>query len=237
MNNSIFISALKQPIDSSWHQFLTERVIDELKGIENQIVDKTITPKLDNILRYLNMNLNRVKVIILGQDPYPQKNIATGRAFEVGNLNNWKSPYKNPSLKNIVRSIYYAYNQKILKYSEIFQSDFEILPPNQLFQSWEEQGVMLLNTSFTCLVNQSNSHKTIWQKFTEQLLLYIAKFQREAVWLLWGRDAIETMRNLDVIKYESHHPMICHPRAKDFLYGDVNPFFETKKWIKWNGIN
>jgi len=87
----------------------------------------------------------------LGQDPYPQTGVATGRAFEVGTLKSWNQPFKNISLKNILRALYKAYSGQIIKFSQLkekFDNEFSVLPPGKLFEHWEKQGVLLLNTSF-----------------------------------------------------------------------------------------
>ena len=108
-----------------------------------------ITPPENLQLRFTSQDLSSIKILILGQDPYPQSGVATGRAFEVGTLHSWFDNFRNTSLKNIVRAIYAAKNDKILKFSEIQQEikngKFNILPPNELFESLEKQGVLLIS--------------------------------------------------------------------------------------------
>jgi uracil-DNA glycosylase len=241
--NSSLLDSLNT-IDKSWNDFLTPEIIDEIKSIEKSIHDsgKEFTPITPFVLRFLERSLSDVKVLILGQDPYPQKGVATGRAFEVGTLRSWGQKFSNISLKNIIRSIYYANNSTYLKYSEIkpkIGTEFLIKPPYELFVNWEKQGVLLLNTSFTCEIGNSNSHEKMWRNFTNKLLFYIATNNPKIIWFLWGNNAKFIVNNIEIKnKIESMHPMMCYNkpgREDDFLFGKINPFIETKNLINWLG--
>lgn len=148
-----------------------------------------ITPPENLQLRFTSQDLASVKILILGQDPYPQSGVATGRAFEVGTLHSWFDNFRNTSLKNIVRAIYAAKNDKILKFSEIQQEikngNFNILPPDELFESLEKQGVLFLNTAYSCRVGNPGSHIKLWEPFTTNLLSFIAKENPEILWFIW----------------------------------------------------
>ena len=198
-----------------------------------------ITPPENLQLRFTSQDLASVKILILGQDPYPQSGVATGRAFEVGTLLSWFDNFRNTSLKNIVRAIYAAKNDKILKFSEIQQEikngNFNILPPNELFESLEKQGVLFLNTAYTCQVGSPGSHIKLWEPFTTNLLSFIAKENPEILWFIWGSFAEKQTQNLPIKKLVSSHPMICCNKPKDFLF-DINMFKQTKDLIYWTGI-
>ncbi len=192
--------------------------------------------------RFLSKSLDNVKVIILGQDPYPQKGVATGRAFEVGTLKSWQDKFTNISLKNIIRAIYFAYKDQYLKYSEIKKEIglyFQLKSPDELFVNWENQGVLLLNTSFTCELGKPNSHEKLWKNFTNLLLKYIANRNNDIIWFLWGNNAKAIVDGIPVQnKVESMHPMMCYSkdgRNDDFLFGRINCFKETKNIINWLG--
>jgi uracil-DNA glycosylase len=233
-------------IDSTWNDFVSNKKVSSiLSKIEKDIYSKNkeVTPNKEKVLRFLSISLSSVKIIILGQDPYPQKGVATGRSFEVGSLKSWKDTYNNISLKNIIRSIYYAYTAEYKKYSSIkeeIENGFNILPPTKLFFSWEEQGVLLLNTSFTCEIGKSNSHAKNWEPFTEELLKYISEKNKNIIWFLWGNNAINITKNINIEnKLVSMHPMMCYQkqgRESDFLFGEINHFTETKNIINWTGI-
>ncbi|MFO7828083.1 MAG: uracil-DNA glycosylase [Bacteroidales bacterium] len=242
-SDSLFLNSLVH-IDKSWNDFLTPPTVQLIKSIENKIIkqNKEFTPAANRVLHFLTLPLNEVKVIILGQDPYPQKGVATGRAFEVGTLKSWNDKFSNISLKNILRSVYFAYYNQYLKYSEIKEKIGTVFPvqsPEKLFVRWEEQGVLLLNTSFTCKTGEPNSHENLWKPFTEKLLGYIHAKNTGLIWFIWGNNARNITKDLKILrKIESMHPMMCYNktgRAQDFLFGDVNPFYETKNVINWLG--
>lgn len=246
MNKSSFLSQIS--IHKSWTPFLTNEIISLLEDIEKKINIESSTPTTQLVLRFLEMDLLRIPVVILGQDPYPQEGVATGRAFEVNGLHSWHDKFRNVSLKNILRCIYKANTSEERKYSEILthinegdrlcmEGDFSILPPNQLFSYWaEHENVLLLNTAFTCEIGKPNSHAKLWAPFTQQLLAYIAKTNSEIIWFLWGNNAQKIMENLTVKnRIETTHPMMCYQRENDILYGQINPFKRTKGIINWTG--
>lgn len=244
--HSNFITDIHKPIHPSWRSFLTPAVEKLLADIEVSVSDCNYTPNSDRALHFLTTNLEAAKIIIIGQDPYPQQGIATGRAFEVSTLKNWSDTFRNVSLKNIIRLLYKTYNNEYLKYKEIikqsssnlFHSGFKISPPNQLFKNWEEQGVLLLNTSFTCNIGSPGSHTKHWKPFTSKLLSYINDKNPEIKWFLWGKHAQNATKDINILhKIESHHPMICKPGVdEDFLFGKNNCFELTKNDINWTGI-
>lgn len=227
-----------------WKNFLDEnkKLLDSIYAcLEKEISAGTeITPPENFRLRFTSRELSSVKIIILGQDPYPQPNAATGRAFEVGTLHSWFDNFRNTSLKNIVRAIYAAKNDKILKFSEILQEiksgRFKILAPNELFTALEAQGVLFLNTAFSCQIGKPGSHIKLWEPFTTKLLSFITEENPEILWFIWGSAAEKQTQNLSIKKLVSSHPMICCNKPKDFLF-DVNMFKQTKNVICWTGID
>lgn len=241
--NSLFLDSLEH-INDSWNQFLTEEIVDLVRNIENSITasNNNFTPAASNVLRFLNNSLNDIKIVILGQDPYPQKGVATGRAFEVGTLKSWNEKFNNVSLKNIIRAIYYTYKDEYLKYSEIKNEIglyFQLKSPDQLFANWEKQGVLLLNTSFTCQIGKPNSHEKLWYPFTNRLLNYIAKNNTNILWFIWGNNAKSIIDGIPIQHaIKTMHPMMCYnkkDRDDDFLFGKINCFKETKGLINWLG--
>ena len=239
-----FIDNLKEGLHSSWSPFFTPAVEQALLEIERKIAaeGREYTPDPSNVLRFLSLDLFAVKVLILGQDPYPQKGRATGRAFEVGGLTSWMNPFENASLRNIVRSIYSAYSGNIRLFTEIrtlmednlFEERFQLLPPDKLFENWERQGVLLLNSSFTCEIDGPASHSPLWQPFTQMLLKYINDTNPEIIWFIWGNHAQKAIKNMDIKKtIVSAHPMLSSPKPNDIVYGVVNPFEATKSLIDW----
>jgi uracil-DNA glycosylase len=241
MYNINFLDKLDR-IDPSWNNFFTIETLEMLGSISSRIKSTNSTPDTSRVLHFLTLPLSNVKVIILGQDPYPQQGVATGRAFEVGTLKTWNQTFTNISLKNIVRAIYHTYQGEYFKFSDIkmqIGKSFLLKGPDQLFIEWEKQGVLLLNTSFTCEIGKSNSHEKIWKPFTLLLLEFIAKNNKDATWFLWGNNAKEIVSGISIHhKMESMHPMMCYEapgREADFLFGKTNPFTETRHIINWLG--
>ena len=241
MKDSLFLK--EQNIHSDWFSFLTDENRSLVFKIEAEVVKSGFTPPADKVFRFLSFPLSSAKIIILGQDPYPQPGAATGRAFEVGTLKSWNQPFKNISLKNILRALYKAYTGKIIKFSQLkekFDNEFPVLPAGKLFEHWEKQGVLLLNTSFTCEPGKPASHQKLWEEFTSRLLVFILNKPPQATWFLWGNHAREATKNLDLSKsIETMHPMMCHEapdRDSDFLYGKTNWFEPFIVEIDWTGF-
>ncbi len=225
----------------SWNKFLTEELVAELDDIEMKI-GNNINPAHENVLRFMRNNLYDIKVVILGQDPYPEKGRSTGRAFEVGDLISWNQKFRQVSLKNIIRLIYKNYNdineyKDIKKFSEIQEeikdNKFSILPPDKIFKSWEKQGVLLLNTYLSVEAGVTGSHISIWQNFSQKLLRFISEENRNISWFLWGRMAEEKKQFIKYGKYYiSRHPMMCSETYEDdFLRSSC--FKDTMDIIDW----
>ncbi len=230
-------------VHSSWNDFLTDDIKNMLGEIEEKIGDD-FTPERPLVLRFLSLDLNKIKVVILGQDPYKPKGVATGRSFEPSDLNDWHDKFRQVSLKNILRLIYRSYNnienyEDIPSYTqllkEIDSGNFPIKPPHDWFDSLEEQGVLFLNTALTCKIGVSGSHSDIWAPFSDRLIRYIAEHNKKAVWFLWGslsKHANELIG--DSKSYISRHPMMCSQKYEDdFLKNEC--FLDTKDIINWLG--
>jgi uracil-DNA glycosylase len=182
--------------------------------------------------------------VILGQDPYPEKGRATGRAFEVGDLHSWNDKFRQVSLKNVIRLIHMGYNcideyKGIKKFSEIQNEiklgKFKILPPNEIFSSWESQGVLLLNTYLSVEPGITGSHIEIWELFSIKLLKFISNENKNINWFLWGKKAEEKRKYIKNGQFFiSRHPMMCSEKFDDdFLKNDC--FKDTMDLINWLG--
>ncbi|MFI3329007.1 MAG: uracil-DNA glycosylase [bacterium] len=222
---------------SSFDNFFTKEINDLLDKIELEI-GSDYTPNSDLILRVLNNDLSKVKVIWLGQDPYFQEGVATGRSFEPADVTSWFDKYRQVSLKNIIRGIYKAYNDEFLTYTEILKliayNQFELKEPKEWFDSLEQQGVMFLNTYLTCIVNNANAHRKVWKEFSKKLFEYIYNYNKDISWFLWGNEAKSILDIVPVKNYSSNHPMMCSNKNKeDFQFN--NCFKDTKDIINWLG--
>ena len=220
---------------------LLEAQRETLTGILSALEGEEKNPPDSLIFRFTHLDPDRVRAVILGQDPYPQPGAATGRSFEVAGLSSWLQPIRQSSLRNILRAICAAVTGELLPYREvqarIADGRFPILPPDRLWDALEEQGVLFLNAYLTCRPGEPLSHRALWLPFTRALIPWLDQRRgAKAAWFLWGADA---RRYAPLIRqgrrYESRHPMMAGGGAEDFLR---NPCFrETADLIRWNGIN
>jgi uracil-DNA glycosylase len=154
---------------------------------------------------------NRVRVIILGQEPYPKPSWATGRAFEQGNPSVWPENNKliATSLRRIVQVLASARDQDASYVAgdrgwktlarDLRDGKFHLEPPRRLFEHLEDQGVLLLNSSLTVSVERhagrmkrSGSHFRLWEPLLCRVLCSIAaRKSGHVVFLLWGQQAFD----------------------------------------------
>jgi len=233
-----------QNIHTLWQPFFDDNAAELeslLAKLEHESNDQPICPQKDRIFRFASFDLSRLHIVILGQDPYPQEGAATGRSFEVGTLQSWTEPFRQTSLRNLLRAIYRAETDEDILWTKlrkkIADGSFPILPPDKLFGALEEQGVLFLNTYLTCRAGQPLSHASLWQSLSEKLVSYIDSLpaSEQTAWFLWGSHARSYAQHITHgIKYESRHPMLCGNYPDDFL---KNPCFrETRDCIDWTGM-
>ena len=209
-------------IDESWISFFEENQ-EELSLIESKI-GNNFSPKPEDIFKIFLLPKDQIKTVIIGQDPYPQEGVATGRCFEVLDTD-WNKV--NKSLKIILRSFYYHITGEVKFFKEILEEignrKWEFYAPNILFSKLQDSGVFLLNKSLTCEINKINSHKNIWSEFTKQVILELRE-DKKIKWLLWGKEAqkINKLFKIDNQKIETDHP---------------NAYKSKIEFIKKSGLN
>lgn len=185
-------------LDSSWKQALRgefdqpymKNLGDFLR--REKAAGKPIYPPGALIFNALNSTpLDRVKVVIIGQDPYHGPGQAHGLCFSVP-----KGVPPPPSLQNIFKEL---------------KRDLNIAPPSHgCLQSWAQQGVLLLNTSLTVEQGKAGSHADKgWQSFTDKVIEVVSQEREGLVFLLWGAHAQSKQRLIDPRKHlilKSAHP-------------------------------
>ena len=232
----------KYNIDESYREFFNIEKVSNIQNFINNLnfESKEYTPSEEKIFRALEMKIEDIKVCILGKDPYFQKGVATGLAFEV-NKDSWNDESINTSLKNILKLIYKTYTGEIndINYIRkmIENNKFKILAPNLLFESWMKQGVLLLNSSLTTLVGSAGMHHKFWTPIVKELIEYISSKNNNITYLLWGNDALIFEKNIlngNIVKH--NHPAIVGKldNPNDFMNG--KSFEATKDIINWKGI-
>lgn len=239
------LNSLKD-IHPSWEPFFLNRE-EELSEIMKK-VGSNFTPTKERVFRFAQTNLSEVKCVWIGKDPYPQRGVATGRSFEVSQVDSWDDPAVNRSLQNIIKLLHKAYfgleRSLLIKEvrDDIRTGSFPILPPNQIFEYWEQNGVLFLNSALTCEVGRIGSHLKIWEPFFNDLLAYIVINNPRVIYFLWG-DAVkykERLLNLGVSEpflYTSYHPSSFYGDKGGYEYDAKflnNPCFrDTAAQIQW----
>ena len=184
-------------IEPSWKERLQQEFekpyFEQLVGaVRREYVGGVCYPPGRFIFNAFNQTpFDRVKVVILGQDPYHEPGQAHGLSFSVQD----GVPFP-PSLQNIFKEI---------------QDDLGApIPPSGNLTRWAEQGVLLLNATLTVRAHQANSHATLgWQQFTDAAIHALAAGREGIVYMLWGGFArgkawmIDKTKNLVL---ESVHP-------------------------------
>lgn len=180
---------------------------------------KVFPPKGKVFTAFDVVPLDKVRVVILGQDPYPTPGHAHGMAFSV--LPGVMPP---PSLKNIYKEL---------------QSDLGIAPaPHGYLMGWAEQGVFLLNTVLTVREREAGSHRGHgWEQFTDRVIELLSEREGRIVFILWGKDA----QNKAGMINTSEHRVIAsaHPSPLSAHQGFFNskPFSQTNDALVKKGFS
>lgn len=137
---------------------------------------KKICPAQSDVFKSFRLcPLKDLKVVMLGQDPYPQKGVATGILF--GNRADVQEKNLSPSLKVIKEA---AINFEVPKNSCIFDPTLE---------SWAKQGILMINSALTVEMNKVGSHVMIWRPFIIALLKHLSERETGIIYVLFGRQA------------------------------------------------
>lgn len=167
---------------------------------ERQAFPLKIYPSEDQVLAALQLTpFDRVRVVLLGQDPYPGEGMAHGLCFSVQPTIK-KLP---PSLKNIFKEM---------------RTDLDLpIPDHGCLTAWAEQGVLLLNTILTLREGQPLSHKERgWEIFTDEIIRQVSAKSERVVFVLWGKTAQSRMKLIDTSRHaviQSAHPSPLSARA------------------------
>jgi uracil-DNA glycosylase len=202
----------------SWKNLFTDsnKLLSEIDNIlYNQSLSKTIYPPKKQIFRaFMDTSLEKIKVVIIGQDPYHGENEAMGLAFSVNE--GIKIP---PSLKNI--------------YNEL-ANDIDILPPqNGDLSNWCNEGVFLINSILTVEKDNAASHQKIgWEKFTDKTIKFISESSNNTVFILWGAFAQKKMKFIDKKKHKVISSVHPSPLSSYRGFFGSKPFSKSNEYLK-----
>lgn len=201
-----------------WNDILKDEILQAyLTTCMNEVDEKlnngvTVYPPRDYIFRALDLTpFDKIRVVILGQDPYHEAHQANGLAFSV--FDGVKMP---PSLRNMFKEL---------------QDDLGgELRTNTDLGDWAEQGVLLLNTALSVVEGNANSMAKVWEPFTDRLIQLIDQNKEPVIFVLWGGNARKKkslIKNNKALIVENAHPS---PLSA------YRGFFGSKPYSKINGM-
>ena len=211
MINNDWLAELDVEFHKPYYKELYDFVLNEYNTTQ-------VFPPADDIFNAFHLTpLSKVKVVIIGQDPYHNVGQAHGLCFSV-------KPDVGipPSLVNI--------------YKELHDDLGCEIPNNGYLVKWAEQGVLMLNTVLTVRAHMANSHKGKgWEKFTDAAITALNKQDRPIVFILWGRPAQmkeKMMNNPNHLILKAPHPSPLS--AFNGFFGS-KPFSQTNKFLEQHG--
>lgn len=214
----------KRLLKNDWHEYLNEEFtkpyyIDLRQFLKQAYRESTVYPDKYDIFNALHLTpYEKVKVVILGQDPYHGPSQAHGLSFSV--QPGVKPP---PSLVNIFKEL---------------ENDLQINRPNHgHLISWAKQGVLLLNTVLTVQAGQAHSHRNKgWEQFTRRVIEALNEKDHPVVYILWGNAAQRHISLIDTTKHDiiqSAHPS---PLSAHRGFFGSRPFSQTNTLLIKNGL-
>ena len=210
--------------DRGWSDYLAQEFRQPyMQGLAEFLADeeqagKVLFPASHHCFNALNSTpLDKVRVVILGQDPYHGPGQAHGLCFSVR-----PSVATPPSLVNIFKEI---------------QGDLGIAPPDHgCLQPWAEQGVLLLNSVLTVVQGQAGAHQGKgWEIFTDKVIETINREREGVVFLLWGSYARKKGQHIDRSKHlvlEGPHPS---PLSAYRGFFGCKHFSKANDWLQQQG--
>jgi uracil-DNA glycosylase len=212
------MEAINPKIEESWKVLLSDEFNkDYFVKLKQFLLEEkkqhTIYPRGSDIFNAFNFTpFKKIKVVILGQDPYHGNGQAHGLSFSVPD--GVKQP---PSLKNIFKEL---------------AKDLQIpIAETGNLTSWAKQGVLLLNATLTVRSKKAGSHqKKGWEKFTDAIIQKISTEKEGVIFLLWGRFAQDKVKLID----KNKHQILTAPHPSPF--SAYSGFFGCKHFSKTNAI-
>ncbi|MEV6065600.1 uracil-DNA glycosylase [Nocardia sp. NPDC052001] len=207
---------LSEVVDSGWAEALepvADRIAEmgEFLRTENA-AGRGYLPKGENVLRAFQRPFDKVRVLIVGQDPYPTPGHAMGLSFSV-----------EPDVKPVPRSLANIFSE--------LTKDLELpMPSNGDLSPWSDQGVLMLNRVLTVQPGQAASHRGKgWEAVTEQAIRALVARDQPLVAILWGKDASTLKPMLGSTPYiESAHPS---PLSASRGFFGSRPFSRTNELL------
>lgn len=190
------------------------------KKIKTEYESTVVYPPSNEIFTAFNLtDIDKVKVLILGQDPYHEPGQAHGLSFSVK-----PGIQIPPSLLNI--------------YKELHDELGLYIPNNGYLTKWADQGVLMLNTVLTVRAHNANSHKGLgWEEFTDAAIKALNELDKPVVYMLWGSPAqrkAQMLNNKKQLVLKAPHPS---PLSSYRGFFGCNHFIKCNEYLKANGLS
>ncbi len=206
-NDNTWQNKLRMFILSSEFRSILESLVSE---VEN---DRRFTPQVKDVFNgIIQCPYEDLKLVVIGQDPYPQIGVADGIAFSCS---------KGPGIQHSLRMI----NQAI-------KDDFPDYQDKTDLSVWSQQGILMLNTAFTTEIGKPGTHYAIWEPFMSYLLDHIANAKPNLVYLFLGKKAQEWADSVgdDAIKIMTSHPASAAYTGNKWNHNNV--FLKASEAVK-----
>lgn len=200
-----------------WMRVIDRKEAMGIMGWLKTVNPNTLCPALPNVFKAFKLCSYRdCRVVFVGQDPYPQKGVATGILF--GNSKETPEEKLSPSLQVVKESVIN------------FEIPHNIITFDQTLESWAKQGVLMLNSALTCEVGRVGSHSNKWRPFIGKLLKNISEDRTGIIFVLFGRDA----QNLKPYINDKYNDIleIEHPA----YFARINKIMPYDIWTRINEI-
>ncbi|KAG0417537.1 Uracil-DNA glycosylase, partial [Dictyocoela roeselum] len=236
------ICNMNQFMSKTWAKHLNHLFDSpEYNSILQELHKIKFYPPPEDVFRFsIYFDIEKTKVVIIGQDPYHNEGQAMGLAFSV--KENMKIP---PSLRNIYKEVYkkekilintHNYELERLRLEKWISSKHNenVFAYNGCLIRWARQGVLLLNGSLTVQKNKPGSHMKLWENFTNEIIKKINDLSKNTVFLLWGNYAKKKKDFIDQGKHkilEAGHPS---PFSAKYFFG-CNHFELANEYLKIHG--
>ena len=229
MSNNVNIDEIQLKIyeklkESGWGDKLKTFILsNDFNSILNTLLlevqqDKRFTPTLKQVFRAFECcNLKDLKVLILGQDPYPQPYVADGISFSCSNTGKPEA-----SLRYMFRGV------KKTFFLEDYSNDPDL-------SRWSKQGVLLLNSALTTNINKIGTHYELWNPFLSFLFDYLSINNPDVIYVFLGKKAQEW---INYIPEDSDRIIASHPASAAYknaidwdgetIFQDINKLTKAK---------
>lgn len=159
-----------------WYKLINTNTLVSILSTLNKHNLDNLCPKYQNIFKAFELcPYNKLGIVLVGQDPFPQKDVATGILF--GNSKNTPEENLSPSLQVIKESVIN------------FEVPHNFITFDPSLESWAKQGILMLNSALTCEIGKPGSHANLWRPFMVELFKNLSRYNYGLIYALFGNQA------------------------------------------------